>query len=460
MVLADTNILTLSNTQAKELAGRFVTIGGATYFFKSFDLAHPGQPPWRTGAEGKAYPLLDKGHSVAAYLKFFARPTSKRRSRTAWLISQQMHTWLPHLAAAPVLWTDTRHGLRGERSDFHFAAYLAKAVPGETWLELKSGISAGATRFPDDFRWRCVFDLLLALAALEQAGVVHGDLSPNNVVVDLAARPDDPAMYLIDFDAFVAPAAGVNRAVTVAEGGTYGTEGYCPPDLAIAANEGDGAAAPYSDRYGRDMLLLELSLMGHGLPADDPLAHWNQEQLQRQFAAWRARVDPARMRALSHLDPAAVFRLDESQRPASVDLAIGLGLALPQRRVLRRVVELPRPTPALLGGSATQSRQPRRAPAARPKSTDELLESLASRGPERHLSSMTDEQMRFGCVMGVPATIVVIAIVIAIIAGLASSKTDLEDPLREVAVVACGVVGIGVPVLLSLAFGYFIVNRK
>ena len=100
---------------------------------------------------------------------------------------------------------------------------------------------------------------------------MHGDLSPNNVIVDLDAQPDDPALYLIDFDAFFAPAAGANKAVTVGEGGTYGTEGYCPPDLAAAVSEGDGSAAPYSDRYGRDMLILEFLLMGSGLPSDDPL---------------------------------------------------------------------------------------------------------------------------------------------------------------------------------------------
>ncbi len=162
-------------------------------------------------------------------------------------------------------------------------------------------------------------------------------------------RRDDPALYLIDFDAFFAAAAGANRAVTVAEGGTYGTDGYCPPDLAAAASAGDGSAAPYSDRYGRDMLLLEFLLMGRGLPADDPLGHWNREQLQRQFAAWRARSDPNCVRTLGHLDPATVFELNERERPTSVDLAIGLGLSLPERRVLRRVTELPRPTPAVLG---------------------------------------------------------------------------------------------------------------
>ena len=201
-VHASTKILMLSNTQAKELAGRVVTIGGARCYFKCYDPGQPGQPPWRSGAEGKAYPLLDQDGSVAAYLKFFTHPTSKRLDRTAWLIGQKMHTWLPNLAAAPVLWTDTRHGLHGAKIDFHFTAYLATAVPGDTWLEHKSGIAGGGTLFPEDLRWRCVRDMLLALAALEGAELVHGDLSPNNVILDLDAQPHTPALYLIDFDAF------------------------------------------------------------------------------------------------------------------------------------------------------------------------------------------------------------------------------------------------------------------
>ena len=135
-----TDFLTLSNTQAKDLAGRFVIIGGVTYYFNNYDPDHPGQPPWRSGAEGKAYPMLGRDHAMAAYLKFFTRPTQKRLDRTAWLIGQQMHVWLPHLAAAPMLWTDTRHGLHGAKLDFQFAAYLAKAVPGETWLTTLLGL--------------------------------------------------------------------------------------------------------------------------------------------------------------------------------------------------------------------------------------------------------------------------------------------------------------------------------
>jgi hypothetical protein len=349
------DVLTLSNTQAKDLAGRAVKIGDTRYVFKSFDPSHPGQPPWRSGAEGKAYPLLGEDVAVSAYLKFFTRPTQKRLDRTAWLIGQQMHTWLPQLVAAPMLWTDTRHGYHGAPIDFQFAAYLAKAVPGETWLECKSRIVGGEARFPEDLRWCCLTDLLLALAAMERAELIHGDLSPNNVVIDVEARPGAPVLYLIDFDAFFSHAAGVNRALSVAEGGTYGTEGYCPPDLAAAANAGNGSAAPYSDRYGRDMLLLEFLLMSHTFSADDPLVDWDRRPLQRQYAAWRARGDPGLVRALCHLDPANVFKLDESERPSSVDLAIALGLRLPERRMLRRVTELTRPVPAILGRHSTST---------------------------------------------------------------------------------------------------------
>ena len=250
--------------------------------------------------------LGDDG-SVAAYLKFFTRPTQKRLDRTAWLIGQQMHTWLPNLAAAPVLWTDTRHGLHGAKIDFQFAAYLAKAVPGETWLERKSGIADGGTRFPENLRWRCVQDLLLALAVLERAELVHGDLSPNNVVIDLDAPPDDPALYLIDFDAFFAPAAGANRAVTVAEGGTYGTDGYCPPDLAAAASAGDG--------FRRALLRpLRPRHAAPGILVDGPRS------------ADRRSAGPLEPRAT----PAAICRLAGPQRS---ELRSGLGSSGPRRRL-------------------------------------------------------------------------------------------------------------------------------
>ncbi len=99
----DPDILTLTNTQAKELAGRLVTIGSETYCFKDYDRDRRGQPPWRSGAEGKAFPLLGYDRAVAAYLKFFTRPTRKRLDRAAWLIEERMHSWLPGWQPRPSL---------------------------------------------------------------------------------------------------------------------------------------------------------------------------------------------------------------------------------------------------------------------------------------------------------------------------------------------------------------------
>jgi serine/threonine protein kinase len=343
-----TSILTLTNTQAKELAGRIVTINSEAYCFKNYDKQHPGQPPWRSGAEGKAYPLLDYDRAVAAYLKFFTRPTPKRLARTAWLIAQQLHTWLPGLAAAPLLWVDTRAGRR-PASKLDFAGCLSRAVPGKTWLELKTSIQENSLPFSREFRWRCVRDLVLALAVLEQEGIVHGDLSPNNIVIDIDAPPDQPALYVIDFDAFVAATAGDNGAVAAAEGGTFGTEGYCPPDLAVAAGRGEGSVAPYSDRFGRDMLLFELLMMDCGLSPDDPPASWGGDQLKRRHAAWKARCDPDLLRTLPQLEPASLFALAEQDRPASKELAAGLSLSLPLRRQLRKATRTWSPVPAVLG---------------------------------------------------------------------------------------------------------------
>ena len=328
------DILVLSNIQAKSLAGSLLAIGEEVYRLKDYDPAYPGQPPWRSGAEGKAYPLLGRDGSVVAYLKFFTRPTQKRLNRTAWLIGQQMHTWLPGLAAAPLFWVDTRLSSPASKLGFDFAGYLAQAVPGETWLELKNHMAEAGTCLLEDFRWRCVEDLLTATAVLERAEMIHGDLSPNNIVIDPDAPADEPALYLIDFDAFVAPAAGSDRAVAVAEGGTYGSEGYCPTDLSSRAAAGDGSAAPYSDRYGRDMLILELLFMDSVLPAEDPAEKWNRGGLQQSYAAWQASCDPTRRQVLAHLNVPEVFSLSEQQRPTSTQLAAALGLELPEGPVI------------------------------------------------------------------------------------------------------------------------------
>ncbi len=162
--------------------------------------------------------------------------------------------------AAPRDWADTATYGRPGGVPFDFGGSLGQGVPGMTWLEAKLAIAERRLELDDTQRARFSHDLLRALSVLESEGLVHGDLSPNNLIVDPRAPLDQPSAYLIDFDAFAVPGeAGPIAVLSVAEGGSFGTEGYAPPELFARYEEGrdDRPIAPYSDRFGRDMLLLE-----------------------------------------------------------------------------------------------------------------------------------------------------------------------------------------------------------
>ena len=336
-------ILPLSNTQARGLAGKRWNYDGQTYFFKDYDPAEPGQPPWRSGAEGKAFPLLDENGQTAAYLKFFTTPSQVRLDRTHWLIAQEMQHWAPQLGAAPSAWVDSREsGLPGG-VEFDFTGCLAAAAQGETWLELKYRLCENNIAFDRALRWQCVLDLVTALGVLENAGLVHGDLSPGNIVVNVRPPLEGPALAVVDFDAFVAETGGRRLALSVAQGGTYGTQGYCPPDLVARAQAGDLSVAPYSDRHSRDLLLLELLLAGPEFPPEMPPSKWPLEKLDLHYRALLATLPADEAAAIQHLQPQTAFSLPEQERPSSAELARMLALPLPTRQLRETPITPPKP---------------------------------------------------------------------------------------------------------------------
>ncbi len=364
----DEPILKLSQNQARELAGRPWAIHGQTYRFVGLDPSAPGQPPWKTGAEGKAFPLTNGTGRIALYAKFFKSQNQKRFDRTMWLTNQRIHSRGRGLDAAPMLWADSRSVGRPAGVDFDITACCARAVPGDTWKELKYRIHARSAAFPDGLRWRCIENLLTAAAALEEIRIVHGDFSDNNVIVDpQATTPSLPALYLIDFDAFVALDAP-DLTLTVEEGGTYGTEGYHPPDLAKRAAVGDRSIAPYSDRYGRDMLLLELLLYTGRFSPDDPPTAWPQgSHLRKLCDAMRARCPRPLRPVIEHLQMPAVFHMPEANRPSSVCLLGGSAshIARPVPPPRKRVQ---RPRSTARAPSPPRRRAPAPTPAPRPLS--------------------------------------------------------------------------------------------
>ncbi len=358
-------MLTLSNNQAKALAGKSWIIDGDAYQFRGYDTNSPGQPPWKTGAEGKAFPILGPDGGIVAYFKFFTRVTEKRITRSGWLIGQQIPTWDPSLKAAPAKWVDSRKHARPPGIEFDFAGCWSQAVQGLTWLEWKLRLAENQARFELEDRWRCIQDLIRSLAILERVEIHHGDLSPNNIIINHSkAAPAEPALYLIDFDAFVARHAGKSLAhVSVREGGTFGTAGYCPPDLPLR-EENEDDVAPYSDRFGRDMLLLELLAFRSGFAGEDPPANWDQARLEKSRDSALSRLPGSAGKALAHLRSRDVFVLKEEDRPESRRLATDLGLKLPAPQAPRPAVPIRSPAPT--GSTARPLTPPIPSPPSRP----------------------------------------------------------------------------------------------
>ncbi len=135
-------------------------------------------------------------------------------------------------------------------------ALATEFLPGET---LGGALEAKLTR-PEI--QRCFAQIGAGLAALHEAGIVHRDLSPNNVMV--SGRGDALQAKIIDF--------GVARLATRSPSGTHavGTPRY------IAPEQLRGAAEPASDLYALGALLY-FALSGkeylHRLETTDLLLH-------------------------------------------------------------------------------------------------------------------------------------------------------------------------------------------
>jgi len=319
--------LTLSQLEARELAGKQWSLDGSTYTFANYDRLAPGQPPWKSGAEGINYPLLNGDGTPKAYVKFFDElkmTTSGCAARNGSSISGSM-VGRRNCAARREKWVDTRSDGSPDGVNFDFSCSFAEAVPGQTWLELKLDVMDGIVQLDDDLRLRCVENLLRGLVFLERNGIVHGDLPPNNVIVDVNARPDQPALYLIDYDGFLAPHAGDLASLSADIGGTIGIQGYYPPQLEQIARQDPSRAAPFSDRYARDMLVLELLCFDSGCDFEAPPIQWDQTFLASRLGSSNLG------RGLMHLQRADVFQQAEDRRPSSGDLAQLIGARTPPR---------------------------------------------------------------------------------------------------------------------------------
>ena len=293
----------------------------------TFDGKIDNTPPFSTGTEGAAFPMTGPA-GQRFYAKFFRRvkEPSLRYKRIEWLINQEVFRWAPALSAAPRLWLDSRKIGRPDDIYFDITACVSQAAPGESWGLIKEKIQSGKWK-PVDAEWRnkCAVALLSALEQFDKHNIVHGDLSENNLFLNTSGD-GQPLISVIDFDAY-AVVGRPDFSLSIDNGGTCGTEGYCPPILLERKSAGDLSVAPISDRYARDMLLLELLCFNdYFLPRGNnstalPPAQWSKEQwgsVRKILAATQARCPAELQSTLKHLLRPDILTLDEEHRPATV----------------------------------------------------------------------------------------------------------------------------------------------
>ncbi|MBI1315217.1 phosphotransferase [bacterium] len=263
-------------------------------------------------------PLLDCENRCRWFLKVFVSETEQKQRRAEWLIAQELWRSMPELTAAPRQWIDTRDIGRPAGASFDFAGYLAAAVPGTTWCGFKSEIQESGFDISVSCRLHWVKQLLRATAMLERHGLVHGDLSENNIVIDRQTGQ----LTLIDFDGFVALHAPEDvRGLSVESGGTAGTDGYMPVDLERRQKAGEGEIIPYSDRRARDMLILELLCFDAGCCAD-PASTWDWKEIADRLPL-KSLGDAAR-----YFDDLGIIDVTETQRLSSSELAGSMKIGL------------------------------------------------------------------------------------------------------------------------------------
>ncbi|MEK6974842.1 MAG: serine/threonine-protein kinase [Candidatus Thermoplasmatota archaeon] len=128
-------------------------------------------------------------------------------------------------------------------------------MPGGT---LASRLAQG--RLPADALRRLADGLLSALHAVHDAGVVHGDVKPGNLLYDA-----DDAIRLADFGLARPVEAGPRLGDPTPSARTLGTVRYLAPEQARG-----GAATPASDLYAAGVVLFEAVTGTHPVPNSVP----------------------------------------------------------------------------------------------------------------------------------------------------------------------------------------------
>lgn len=166
------------------------------------------------------------------------------------------------------------HALEEAEGELHV---VSEYVPGPTLRELLAKGALGPARAT-----AIMIDVVSALAAAHEAGVVHRDLKPENVIVSEHEATKDfgkDSVKIVDFGIAQIEQAGAARLTRA--GATIGTPGYMAPEQ--LAGLGSDAR---SDLYAAGIMLAELTTGVHPLtPSAPPLPEPTAAIVSRCLAA-------------------------------------------------------------------------------------------------------------------------------------------------------------------------------
>lgn len=236
-------------------------------------------------------------------LKVFNHACQQRRRRSAFLCGLD----LPSVPFPVKLFEGAPKSIF--RHTFHmdgqepllFEGYLAPFIQGNTFGEL---MEAMEWEPPLSARIALARQLCHAVEMLEGAGLIHGDLSPHNLMVVDHSGPR-PELRLIDFDGYYHKHV---PKVPPDQGRVWGSDGYRARKFVFGRED----SLPTSDRFSMAILTVELIVRQHTDTRPSLLAQKQIDDGSAELDAESAAQWPAGAELLRH----ALVRPDPATAPS------------------------------------------------------------------------------------------------------------------------------------------------